>query len=334
MTMKNILTKILLLMVVLSLTAFAQNKFIVKTQLSNNNYEEERIFTITVLDNQKEIYKIKKQLIPHYSVPEVFIFRNGNLVLLHALEGVIEFYNSNGEILTQEKSLINKLYDEHKILYSKTNKKIALLISEKNKNKVIIFDNSGTQLSTFNIDDGIISGIVLAENENNLASSLYNWQENNVLAKTLIINLTANTTKEFPIRFEKGFFDSNNNSFVGFTNKKVFELDLKTNKIILNKKVGDNQIILDAQTNNSDIYFIKANLPKLVSGTWKYPSAKIIKIDKEGNVTTDKEISSQFTRINFKKDELEQLRKTNKLPYQLEIKSFFQKKESNYYFRP
>ena len=311
--------KIFLIFILFACTIFAQNNYTVKTKLSDNNIETERTITITVIKNGESFYSIKKTLRPFYSIPQVIVFKSGNIVLLHSLEGTIEFYDLTKNLIFKEENLITELYNEHKVLFSNTSTKIALLISENLENRIIIFNDKGEQLFTERVEKGIANGIVLSDENNKLAISLYKWKGNEMVANSYILDLSENKKKQFPVLFNKGLFNHSGNLFCGFTNKEFFNIDLLRNKIILNKKIPDNKILLDLQINKQNTYYIEAELPKLNNGVWEYQSAKVFKIDGNYKIELVKKINTTFSKILFIQPTNQSLLKTTKEEFSLEI---------------
>ncbi len=311
--------KIFLISTVFTCVIFAQNNYTVKTKLSGNNIETERTITVSVIKNGQSLYSISKTLLPYYSIPQTMVFENGNLILLHSLEGTLEFYNSAKNLIAKKGNLITSLYDEHKILFSKTATEIALLISEDNENKIVIYNSAGELLFSENTEKGIANGIVLSNENNKLATSLYNWENNKIISKTFIIDLSKNQTDEFPILFKQGFFNKSGDLFCGFTNKKFFNVDLLKKKIILTKNIPDNKILMDVQVNKQNTYYIEATTPKLIKGIWIYNSAEVLKIDKDNKTEVVKKITDSFSNIHFKKDKSQSLKKGTKEEFSIEI---------------
>jgi hypothetical protein len=317
--MKSTFIKILFFTIVTSLSTFAQSNFGIETKLSNNNYEEERTLTITIIKNKKELYSVIKNLLPYYSIPETIVFSDGNLALLYSLEGIIEFYDSTQNLIEKKEHLTTNLYDEHKILFSKTETKIAILISENSENKIIVYNSHGEKLHSLGLKKGIADGIVLSEEANKCALSLYSWQNNQLMPKSFIVDFDNEKQEKLPALFNKGFFNKGNNQFCGFTNKTFFKIDLLKNKIVLNKKIPKNKILIDVQSYNQNTYFIEANLPKLKNGIWEYQSAEVVKIDTNNKITVVKKITTPFTKINFDKPLDNTLNKTNSEEFILKI---------------
>ncbi len=311
-------TKILFISLLSFPVLFAQNNFEVKTKLNGNNYEEERILQITVNKNGNEVYGFTKELLPFYSVPQTLVFNNGNAVLIYTLEGVIEFYNTKGLLTNKTEFLVNKLYDEHKVLFKKSVNNLALLISENNNNKIFLFDSKGKEVTNFILPEGTAEGIAFSENDSTIAASIYNRTNNNIIPKTFFIDIQTHSNKKFPLLFTDGLFDNLNKTFTGFTNKNIFQIDLISGNILFNKKTKKNKIILDATIADKITYFIEANVPEFNNGGWEYNFANIIEIKENGILQVVKKIATSFRNISFNKNK-KVLLKNNETKFSLNI---------------
>ncbi len=309
---------ILLLCLFLPELFLAQSNFETITKVLGTNYEQERKLIITVKKNGNELYKISKKLPSYFSKPEPIVFKNGYSVLIHSLEGKAEFFNNKGIHITTINFLFNKLYNEHKLLYDCKSNSIAMLISENNKNKILLFDSSGNKKDSLQAEDGIAAGIVLSDDSKTLAVSTFNWRGNKIISESVFTDLIKRSALTFPLLFNKGMFDESNKLFTGFTNKNIFNVNLSLKKIFFTKKEEKNKIISDVFY-NKNIFFIETDLPLLSNGKWKYNSANIIKIDTKGIPETVQKISTPFYKIIFEKDKNKLLRKTAGSGYLLKI---------------
>ncbi|MEE9431523.1 MAG: hypothetical protein V3V16_10805 [Melioribacteraceae bacterium] len=287
-----------------------QSKFDSKIKLDNHKYFEERNIEVVISKNSEEQYRIKNQLSPYYSIPEVAVFENGNSVLIFSVESVLEFY-SNGVLQKQIKLLEDDLYNESSILFSADKNKIALLITEEQKNKVILLTDSGEEIFAKSYQDGFGSGIVFSETNNFLAVSINNWDNENLISRSVFTDYKNNTETIFPYNFENGDFYNNSTLFLGQSNSELFLLDLNTNKILWNKKANNKTIFLQSRIKNNVVLVIKADRPTLTNGLWNYKKAKIISFDRNGHEEEIQTINKSFRSLDIVEDEQGIAIKTN-----------------------
>jgi len=267
-------------------------------ELDNHKYFEIREIEITINSNGNESYKIMKQLQPFFSIPEIAVFENGNSVLIHSVEGVAEFY-SNGNLLTQIKLLDENYDDELSVLFNIDRNKIALLITEDQKNKIILLNDLGEEIFTYQAQDGLGSGIAFSEKNNMIVISINNWIDNRLTSKSIFINLDGNSKFTLPVKFEKGFWGNNNSIFLGQSNNELFLTNLNSTKILWTKKVETNSLFLEGKIRKNDAIIIKTNHPQLINGTWKYNRGEILSIDFNGAEKKLKSINEQFENLDI-----------------------------------
>lgn len=307
--MRKTITSTYFILYSLSITMFGQADFTLK--LDNHKYFEIRKIEITINSNGKESYKIMKQLQPFFSIPEIAVFENGNSVLLHSVEGVAEFY-SNGNLLKQIKLLDKNYDDELSVLFNIDRNKIALLITEDQKNKIILLNNLGEEIFTYQTQDGLGSGIAFSEKNNMIIISINNWIDNRLTSKSIFINLDKNSEFTFPIKFEKGFFGNNNSMFLGQSNNELFLVDLNLTKILWNKKVEPHSLFMEGKVRENDAIIIKTNHPQLINGTWKYNRGEILSINFNGSEKKLKSVNEQFENLDIIEDNTALFIKTEK----------------------
>ena len=304
------ITNIFLIFFIIVPNLIGQSKFDSKIKLDTHKYFEERNVEVVISKKSEEQYRIKKQLSPYYSIPEVAVFENGNSALIFSAESVVEFY-SNGVLQKEIKLLEDNLYNESSILFSADKNKIALLITEEQKNKVILLTDSGEEIFAKSYPNGFGSGVVFSETNNFLAVSINKWDKENLISNSIFTDYKKNTETTFPYNFESGDFDNYSTLFLGQSNSELFLLDLSTNKVLWNKKANNKTIFLQSRIKNNVVLVGKADRPTLNNGFWNYKKAKIISFDRNGEEEKIQTINKSFKSIDIIEDERGIAIKTN-----------------------
>ncbi len=263
--------KLLLLTYILFTFNFYAQK--IDITVSQEEYREERTLKIYADSS----YLFSKKLLPFQSIPEIKKLNNNNIVIIYALEGVVEFYTSAGTLITKNKFYSTPINNEQKLLFEKSNNSIAFFVSENQKNRVYILNNNGDKIDSLNIEDGIASGLAYLNDRSLIAASIYNWEKNSIKPFTFIIDLNIKRINSFPLRFEKGLFSDNGKYFLGYTNKTSFLFNTIENKLLWEKETESDKIYIGAKLINGNAFFIVAKNPKLDNGKWLYPGFEVQK---------------------------------------------------------
>jgi len=287
-----------LILLYLTITVLGQNNFSFKKSMDNHKHFEEREINISIYKNRTELYKIKKILPPNFSIPEVALFENGNLVLIHSLEGVIEFYSKG--VLQTEKVLLGKyFYNESSILFSLDKNKISLLITEEQKNKIILLDDLGILIFEKETLDGFGSGIAYSEDADILAVSINKWEKDNLESRSIFTNIKTNLEFTAPYKFEKGFFEKNSSTFLGHSNNKLFLFDLASNQLLWTKEPKTNSVFLESKIKDNNVFVVEAETPKLINNSWIYKIGKLVTLNSSGKKINSQTINKPFESIGI-----------------------------------
>ncbi|MCB0748502.1 MAG: hypothetical protein KDC90_13660, partial [Ignavibacteriae bacterium] len=101
--------------------------------------------------------------------------------------------------------------------------------------------------------------------------------------------------------FNNGSF-SDNNLFLGFTNKTAFYFDLNNNDVLWVETINENEVYIDGISENTNAVLVKANVPNLTNGQWIYSNAKIISKDYFNVEKEIKEINSEVSKVSLSKN--------------------------------
>jgi len=277
----------------------AQENLTTDIKVTNENYNEVRTLEILVNKEDQEYYKFSKTLEPHLSIPNADVFKNGNLVLIHSLEGVIEFYDPTGKLLNRLSLYSNHPYNEQSILFSIGSNSIAFLVSEDQVNTVYITNNFGDYISTFTIEDGLTTGIAYSMDEVFLACSTIKWNIEEIKKITTIFDLVNNKYSAIPFQFEEGMYDGSSNYFLGYTNNNSFLFSLIEETTLWQTETAPKEIYLDGFLENGNTLFVIAENPKLENKEWIYPNARIMLTKINGVGFEIKQIKTPIKKISI-----------------------------------
>lgn len=275
-----------------------QNNFSFRQKVSDKKYFEKRDLNLSIYNNDKLLYNFKRTLKPYRSAPKVSVLDKNKLLLTFIQDGLLEFYNQNQLI---KKYLLYRTHplNEQSIITSKSDNIVVILISELQKNKIYLFDFEGNSVDSMKIENGLISGLSISQDNSQIAYSIFNWEGNNQKNKSIIFDKTLNQKTVINEKFRTGIFNLADNSFLGFTNKNAFCFDLQNSELIWKEKLNNKEIYLDGNYINGNTVLIKASKPNLENGEWIYPNANIFIKNNRGNETSLQQIKTPFQKINF-----------------------------------
>lgn len=265
---------IFIISLIFSLKLFSQK---VEISVKPNNYKAERTISVYV----DSTFYFSKKILPYQSIPQIERVKD-NIVLIHSLEGLVEFYSPSGELLVKDSFYSNPPHNEQKLLFCKSENKIAFLISENRKNKIIIYSQLGLRVDSVKVDNGIVSGLVCGNSDTLIAFSIYNWQNKFVSSYTYLVNLTSKLYNKTEQLFEKGKFSNNEKYFLGYTNKSIFLVDINNYETLWNYKPLPGRIILEGKIIGDASFLIEASSPYLSNGGWTYQDIKIYQTTLDG----------------------------------------------------
>lgn len=298
--MFNFLFKIVLFSFLVIPNIYAQDNFETKISITGN-YNQERELLISVYSDNEEFYSFNKKLKPHYSIPKTFILNNGNIILVHSLEGIVEIYNQLNQKVYENSFYSLPLYNEQNIKIEITNNGLVILVSENQVNGIFIINNNGNSISSQTIINGLVSGLSASKDGNYIAISLFNWEIDILKNETIIINLKKNTSTTYPIRFNHGEFSLNSNLFLAFTNKQSFYIDLIEQKVLWKNNLDNSHIYLDGTIEEEKAILIQSINPILENNAWIFTGASIMSFDRNKEMSILNNISSSFNKIELNK---------------------------------
>lgn len=298
---KNSKTLLFFFILIISHGISAQTSFNTE-KIITGNYNEERVLKINVSKKENMLYSVVKKLPPHFSVPKMEILHNGYLMLIHSLEGIVEFYNLNGDKILEKNYYKLPPYNEQKLLYSIYDNGTALLISENNLNKIILIDNNGNQIFEKEISKGIVESFTLSSNAQLLAYSIINWDGNNVEYNPSLYSIAKDQYFKLSSNFRRGEFNSDNSLFIGFNKREVFCTNIDDSKVVWNKTFNENEIVLDAAIDGEDVIILKSGRPIFQNNKWQYNNTSVISKNIQGEELVVKTITENVEEIRIQKE--------------------------------
>lgn len=285
----------------------------------NGDYDEQRLLEVETYFEGNKIYSIRKTLKPNYSIPETVILNNGFQLQIHSLEGVIELYNTNEQLLLKKDFYKLPPYNEQIIKYAINNVGVVILVSENQKNNIYLIENSGVIKDSLKVEDGLVSGVGISENGKFLAYSIMNWKKDELENKTFILDLENKSSVEYKIKFEKCSFNITNKIFLGFTNRNSVYIDLTAEKILWEKTLPNDQIYVDGIIEHEKTILVQSTAPKLIDQKWVYENINVLQKDTLGNEVLLSEINESVNKVKLIRSENKILIKSDSGSTQLNL---------------
>jgi len=297
---------IISLFISLSASIVAQQDYTALLKAAGNYDEERNLICDVSLDNEV-VYTINKILKPHFSIPVTDVLSNGNLVLIHSLEGMVEIYDKSGIVYSKNDFYSLPPYNEQTIKYAVSIEGITLIISESGKNWVYQIDTSGEEKNQFEIEAGLVTGVSQSESGKYLAYSLSKWNLNRLTHSTKIINQISEESFVLPTKFEFGGFNTETNLFFGYDKKVGFLLDLNKEQIIWEASATDDYIFVDGLIEDDNVFLVQSSNPQLVNNKWTYEKTNVFQKQKNGEVNylLDERNPVSEISLNKKKNNIE-----------------------------
>ncbi|MCB9257949.1 MAG: hypothetical protein H6612_01245 [Ignavibacteriales bacterium] len=273
--------KILIVLFLLTLKLIAQSEYNTEI-ISKGYYYENRNIKVNVFRDNDLLYSVDKILTPHFSIPESIVLNNGNLVLIHSLEGIVEIFNTDSKQIFQKAFYKLPPHREQSILFDKNKNGFALLISEEQINNLYIVSDAGNFQDSIKVKDGLISGISISDGDF-ISYSIFNWDELKLITNTTFVNLIDKSELSFPVKFNKGKYNLSQNLFLGYTNKNYFCIDLNEKNVLWQNNLDEKEIFVDTEFNEDKIVILKSINPSYENKNWIYKNYTVVEKDYLGN---------------------------------------------------
>ncbi len=302
----KIRTILVFLFCVIELFAQENNNLFVE---AIGEYNQQR--KLVIKQNGKPLI-FEKVLAPYTSVPDVSKLSNGNLAFVYGIEGIIEFCDKNGNLLSTQYFYKRPPYEEQALKHIIINNGLYLVISENRKNNIYYLDNEGTIKNSFEVPYGLLSGFTVSKKENHIAYSTNNWDEDNLKSSTYIYNKNLEIISQYNFAFEKGDFNETENLFLAQNKFQIYLISVKANDIIWKENLETEEVFLKGFFDNNEVIFIKAETPIFIEKKWQYNKGEILKKSINGKLLFERKITEPFESIELVKTEKNVLVKTSK----------------------
>jgi hypothetical protein len=269
----------------------AQNGWSFEHKVSGE-YFEERTLDISVYNNDILTYSFQKKLIPNQSIPNIEVLTNGNLLIIHALEGTLEIFDKTGSRIFHKEFFSLPPYREQIMKYHKNNEGIIIITSEESTNKIFSLNNMGILIYENFIESGLIMGVSSSWDSNLAAYSAVIWINNELTERSFILDTQNNEVIYFEGSFESGSFNENNTIFLGVAKNQLSLFDINNNELSWHEELPKGEIFIDAAFSNNKIYFLKGSPPLLSNGKWIIENSGVFVKDFRGEVKNITEISN------------------------------------------
>lgn len=242
------------------------------------SFSESRLLKAKIASPQNN-YEINKELAPFESIPNICVLNNGNSLLIHSNEGIMEFYDTTGELVSHLNVYELPPYNEQKLLSSSYENGCFVIISERNINRCINFNNNGIELSSFNLHEGNINSFNSSSDGNILVYSVYKWQGSKLNPETFIYDLQQNLEYTFPYLVDKVIFGVEN--LLLTNNHSYFLINKDSNKLLLRSNL-QNKLIIDAKLDSNKVIGLEADTVEFEEGKWTYKNISVTEIQISG----------------------------------------------------
>lgn len=288
---------ILLLTMVSCVLASEQNsdwKVIINRLDCTANAGEKNQVMIEVYNvNGEKAYSISKALPDDVPFPAVSVFEAGELMVIYSYNGLIEFYDSKGNLVNTIKPNYNSSTDNERIIkYETLNKKSALLISEPKLTftKLIIVSSNGEMNLEKEVEGNHATGIEISKSGNVIAAGTYAWIDTSFFERTSFFNFDGDFIGKVDLSFSNGGFTEDENKFLGFTNSNLYLAEIHSLKILWSKEFPSDKVVADAALTKEGVAVLSSDLPILKKGKWLYSNLHLNVLDKNGNLIEEKKV--------------------------------------------
>jgi len=280
----------LIIFLIFNVSVFAQSsgEFSVERKITGNadKFGEKNSINYQIFENENEKYSIHIEKIYDAPIPALKVFEDGSSVLINTFDATLTFYNSTGTELLKV-----KIRKDFHVVYERTvhsyisGKYLAISLSQPDKAYSIIqiYNNQGSLVYSWDINENKINGLIYSYKDSKLAVSLIKWPHNKLLKSTIFYQSDGSEISQAAINFTKGFFINKSNVFVGYTNDNYFLFDYSKKELVLDESPNADEMILLVEYIDNEVFVVSAEKPILNHGKWFYKKPTIFRYDLTGN---------------------------------------------------
>jgi len=293
------LTMLLMITVAMGmLPAQNSNLFKVEKEISAAAIQATEVNTIsfTVQIGGQQLYIVEKDVAYDTPFPDFRLFNDGSGVLIDAFEASLTFYNASGDEIVLINILKEKTIDYERSVYSAiAGGTLVIALHEPGMDELQFqhYNKKGQFLDQCKVSEKHLNGISLSENENIIALSVYDWQQDLLNKSTLFLDKSGRQLSRIQAGFIRGSFSDEEDLFIGYSNRDCFIYDFSDRTVHFRKSSPKNMMILEAQLYRDEIIIIESEKPVLKSGSWNYKNPRLERYDLNGRLLSKTRIVSK-----------------------------------------
>jgi len=283
-----------------------QNYHVQKNILGNaQKAGEYNTVTFTVYENNLEKYVIQKELAYDLPLPHLRVFSAGQAVLVDAFTARLTFYDAFGSQVLQTDLIKEAGVDYERAVYSSLSGEsvaLALFRPKAGYIQVFLYKSDGQFLNNFRIDGRHINALSYSDDAQMLAVSVLDWKNDHLNQSTMFFDTGEKLLAEIKAGFTNGQFDTDQDIFIGYSNRNSFIYHPLRGDLNFLKTAADNKMILTASFMDKQIAVISADKPFLKDGKWLYESLSVDFYNINGVRSSEKRIDIlPFTEYELSK---------------------------------
>jgi hypothetical protein len=265
------------------------------SESSGNNYEYKLLIDV-FNDEGEKVYTISKFIPYDMPFPATSVFKAGELMVVYSYNGIIEFYNSSGQLVNKiVTNLTEDVENDRVIKFQTVNDQSALLISEPRlyQTKLLIVSSDGKIQLKKEIDGNHATGIDLSGTGEMIAAGTYTWIDTSFYEQTTFLNSEGDYIGHLKLSFTNGMFTSDEKEFLGFTNSNIFYAEVSPSRLNWSYEFPSDISVTDATILNDKIYVLSSDLPVMKLGKWLYPNLVLNTFNASGKLIQRMKVDSE-----------------------------------------
>ncbi len=244
---------------------------------------------------QHELFRFFRGIPYDVPFPSAAVFETGRLVLIHAFDGTLEFFDQSGQPIRNLRLPEDAGPDYERIIAVAAHDSMAaLLLSEPGRENamVAVVTDRGEMVFSRDVAAANASGIVLSHNGKITAAGVYRWSDSGVLEQTYFLSTSGELLGSVDAGCIAGEFSPDDAQFLGLTKRRMSVVSIATRTVTATLTADEGTILLDGTWNGSRAVVLSANIPALRSGAWVYTHPLLRQVDSDGTVKLLQEIPS------------------------------------------
>jgi hypothetical protein len=226
-------------------------------------------------------------------------------MLIHAFDGMVEFYGRSGLLVQTLRLLKDAAPDYERVIAAAVHDSIAaLLVSEPGRENSLlsVVTDRGEIVSMRDIVGTGASGIVLSNNGLFAAAGVYGWSESTLVEQTHFLSTSGESMGSVEAGFVAGAFSPDDTQFLGLTKRQAAVIGVAGPTILFMLAAGEGTMFVDGAWNGTEAVLLSANMPVLQDSVWIYSHPVLRQVGRDGVVKLLQEIpSAEFSSASLER---------------------------------